>query len=47
MFKSGFGGQGLYVSPTKDVVIAYGGIPDSQGHTHRLAEHCRALAHQI
>lgn len=44
MYKSGFGGQGLYVSPTKDVVIAFCGIPDTHGRTHQLAQKCRALA---
>jgi CubicO group peptidase (beta-lactamase class C family) len=43
MFKSGFGGQGLYVSPTNDVVIAFCGVPDEQGRTHQLAGKCRRL----
>lgn len=44
MYKSGFGGQGLYVSPTNAVVIAFCGIPDVHGGTHQLAQKCRALA---
>lgn len=43
LFKSGFGGQGLYVSPVNDVVIAYGGIPDANGQTHQLRQKCRDL----
>ena len=44
LYKSGFGGQGLYVSPANDVVIAFGGVPDEHGRTHRLADKCRGLA---
>ncbi|HEY9290859.1 MAG TPA: serine hydrolase domain-containing protein [Microlunatus sp.] len=47
LFKSGFGGQGLYVSPANEVVIAFTGIPDSQGHTNRLASSCRSVAQAI
>jgi CubicO group peptidase (beta-lactamase class C family) len=46
LYKSGFGGQGLYISPRQDVVIAFCGIPDSQSRTHRLAERCRDLTQQ-
>lgn len=44
MYKSGFGGQGLYVSPGKDVVIAFCGIPDEHARTHQLAQKCSDLA---
>lgn len=47
MFKSGFGGQGLYVSPVSDVVIAFAGVPDDQGHVNSLAHLCRDLVQQV
>ncbi|MEZ4571661.1 MAG: hypothetical protein R2849_15270 [Thermomicrobiales bacterium] len=33
-YKGGFGGQGLYISPSRDLVVAYTGIPglDKQGN---------------
>ncbi|SDT30478.1 serine hydrolase domain-containing protein [Microlunatus soli] len=43
MIKTGFGGQGLYVSPTHDVVIAFSGVPDAAGRTNSLAALCRSL----
>lgn len=47
MFKSGFGGQGLFVSPVSDVVIAFAGVPDDQGHVNSLAHLCRDLVQQV
>lgn len=44
MFKSGFGGQGLYVSPRRDVVVAFCGVPDARGRSNQLATLCRDLA---
>lgn len=38
LFKSGFGGQGLYVDPERDVVIAYTGAPDSSGQVNGLRQ---------
>jgi len=35
-FKSGFGGQGLYVSPSQDLVIAWFGTQDERGGTEML-----------
>jgi CubicO group peptidase (beta-lactamase class C family) len=36
-FKSGYGGQGLYISPVRDLVIAYFGTPfDETMQTHEL-----------
>jgi hypothetical protein len=31
LFKGGFGGQGLYVSPARDLVIAFTGTPRDDG----------------
>jgi hypothetical protein len=44
MFKSGFGGQGLYVSAARDVVIAFLGVPDDHGRTNELGQLCREIA---
>jgi CubicO group peptidase (beta-lactamase class C family) len=46
MFKSGFGGQGLYVSPARDIVIAFLGVPDEHGRTNELGQLCREIARQ-
>ncbi len=36
-FKGGYGGQGIYISPTRDLVIAYFGTPfDETMQTHEL-----------
>ena len=36
-FKGGYGGQGLYISPARDLVIAYFGTPfDEKMQTHEL-----------
>jgi hypothetical protein len=44
MFKSGFGGQGLFVSPANDVVIAFCGVPGADGRTHQLSDKCSSVA---
>jgi CubicO group peptidase (beta-lactamase class C family) len=43
-YKEGFGGQGLYVSPSRNLVIAFFGTPDSSGQTHELPKIARQLA---
>ncbi|PRX56956.1 serine hydrolase domain-containing protein [Flagellimonas meridianipacifica] len=43
-YKSGFHGQGLYVSPEKDLVIAYFGTSDRDGTYHDLRNISRQLA---
>ena len=35
-FKGGFGGQGLYVSPSQDLVVAWFGTQDERGGTEML-----------
>lgn len=47
LFKSGFGGQGLYVDPEQDVIIAFAGAPDTDGRTNHLADICRGLAYAV
>ena len=47
MFKSGFGGQGLFVSPANDVVIAFCGVPGPAGRTHQLAGKCSSVAARL
>lgn len=47
MFKGGFGGQGLYVSPARDVVIAFLGVPDEHGRANQLGHICREIARQV
>jgi CubicO group peptidase (beta-lactamase class C family) len=45
-FKGGYGGQGLYISPARDLVIAYFGTPfDEQMQTHELQWITRQLIH--
>ncbi|HZR52349.1 MAG TPA: serine hydrolase domain-containing protein [Streptosporangiaceae bacterium] len=44
LFKSGFGGQGLYVSVSRDLVIAYAGTPREDGAVHELGAISRRLA---
>jgi CubicO group peptidase (beta-lactamase class C family) len=44
LFKSGFGGQGLYVSPSRDLAIAYAGTPRADGAVHELGAISRRLA---
>ncbi len=43
-FKGGFGGQGLYISPSRDLVIAFFGTFDADGKGHQLARVARQLA---
>jgi CubicO group peptidase (beta-lactamase class C family) len=44
MFKGGFGGQGLYVSPARDLVIAFFGTPAADGSVNGIRWICRRLA---
>ena len=44
LFKGGFGGQGLYVSPARDLVIAFAGIPGPDGAPNLLRWYSRRLA---
>lgn len=43
-FKAGFGGQGLYVSPSRDLVVACFGTFDEQGNGHEMTRIARQLA---
>jgi CubicO group peptidase (beta-lactamase class C family) len=47
LFKGGFGGQGLYVSPTRDLVIAFTGTPRQDGSVNLLRWYSRRLAAAI
>ncbi|MGD0063668.1 MAG: serine hydrolase domain-containing protein [Streptosporangiaceae bacterium] len=47
LFKGGFGGQGLYVSPDRDVVIAFAGTPRQDGSVNQLRWLSRRLAHAL
>jgi CubicO group peptidase (beta-lactamase class C family) len=47
LFKGGFGGQGLYVSPARDLVIAFAGTPRADGATSLLRWFSRRLALSI
>jgi len=42
-YKGGMGGQGLHISPARDVVVAFFGTPDEQGRRNEL----KALSRQI
>jgi len=44
LFKGGFGGQGLYVSPARDLVIAFAGTPRQDGTVNLLRWYSRRLA---
>jgi CubicO group peptidase (beta-lactamase class C family) len=44
LFKGGFGGQGLYVSPGRDLVIAFAGTPSEDGSVNLLRWFSRGLA---
>ncbi len=46
MFKSGWSGQGLYVSPSRDFVLAYSGTPVG-GHDNRLHRYVRDIANDF
>jgi len=43
-FKGGFGGQGLYVSPSRDLVVAFFGTFDANGNGHEMTRIARQLA---
>jgi len=43
-FKSGFSGQGLYISPAQNLVIAFFGTADEQGVANKLDEVSRQLS---
>jgi len=43
-FKSGYGGQGLYVSPARDLVIAFFGTLDKNGDSNEMTRIARQLA---
>ena len=43
-FKSGYGGQGLYISPSRDLVIAFFGTLDEQGQSSQMSRVARQLA---
>ena len=47
LFKGGFGGQGLYVSPARDLVIAFTGTPSQDGSVNLLRWYSRRLAAAI
>jgi CubicO group peptidase (beta-lactamase class C family) len=47
LFKGGFGGQGLYVSPARDLVIAFAGTPAADGSPNLLRWYCRRLARSV
>ena len=47
LFKGGFGGQGLYVSPARDLVIAFTGTPSQDGSVNLLRWYSRRLAATI
>jgi CubicO group peptidase (beta-lactamase class C family) len=42
MLKTGWGGQGLYVSPSTDIVIAYFGTRTPRGE-NRLRQYARGM----
>ena len=44
LFKGGFGGQGLYVSPARDLVIAFAGTPRADGSVNLLRWFSRRIA---
>ena len=43
-FKGGYGGQGLYVSPSRDLVIAFFGTLDEDGKSSQMTRVARQLA---
>lgn len=42
-FKGGYGGQGLYISPRRDMVIAFFGTPDAEGTENQMTWVARQL----
>lgn len=43
-FKGGFGGQGLYISPSRELVVAFFGTFDENGNGHEMTRVARQLA---
>lgn len=43
-FKGGYGGQGLYLSPARDLVIAFFGTLDDNGNSNEMGQIARQLA---
>lgn len=43
-FKGGYGGQGLYISPSRDLVVAFFGTFDENGDGHEMTRIARQLA---
>jgi CubicO group peptidase (beta-lactamase class C family) len=43
-YKSGYGGQGLYISPSRDLVIAFFGTLDEDGTSSQMMQVARQLA---
>lgn len=43
-FKGGYGGQGLYISPSRDLVVAFFGTMNADGSGHELTRVARQLA---
>jgi len=43
-FKGGYGGQGLYISPSRDLVIAFFGSFEEDGTSHEMTRIARQLA---
>lgn len=44
MFKGGYSGQGIFVAPERDIVIAFFGTADTEGNSHDLLKVSRQLA---
>lgn len=47
LWKGGFGGQGLYVSPVRDLVIAWFGTPRADGSENAVRSFVRRLARSV
>ena len=43
-FKGGYGGQGLYISPSRDLVVAFFGTFDENRKGHEMTRIARQLA---
>jgi CubicO group peptidase (beta-lactamase class C family) len=43
-FKGGYGGQGLYISPSRDLVVAFFATFDQNGDGHEMTRIARQLA---
>jgi prepilin-type processing-associated H-X9-DG protein len=43
-YKEGYGGQGLYISPRQDLVVAFFGSPDDSGKSNEMRDIARQLA---